>query len=80
MLIKDNHIRIAGGIAEAVRRVRERGTARRRSRSRRRVCSEVDAALAAGADIIMLDNLDDDEMREAVRALPGARAWRSPAA
>ena len=74
VLIKDNHIRLAGGIAEAVRRVRATG-ARLPIEVEAQSLEEVDAALAAGADIIMLDNLDDDEMRDAVAriARPGAR-------
>jgi nicotinate-nucleotide pyrophosphorylase (carboxylating) len=65
VLIKDNHIRIAGGIAEAVRRVR----AREASGAIEVECQsldEVDQAIAARADVIMLDNLSDAEMREAI--------------
>ena len=46
-------------------------TARRRSRWRPQSLQQVDAALAAGADIIMLDNLDDAQMAEAVRRIAG---------
>ena len=58
VLIKDNHIRVAGGIAEAVRRVRERHRATPIEVEAQSL-QQVDDALAAGADIIMLDNLDD---------------------
>ena len=70
VLIKDNHIRVAGSIAEAVRRVRDRrpGVA---VEVETQTLLEVDAAVAAGADIIMLDNLDDTEMREAIRRIAG---------
>jgi nicotinate-nucleotide pyrophosphorylase (carboxylating) len=71
ILIKDNHIRLAGSIAEAVTRVRARGSTAPievEAQSLR----EVDDALAAGADIIMLDNLSDEEMRQAVAAIDGA--------
>jgi nicotinate-nucleotide pyrophosphorylase (carboxylating) len=72
VLIKDNHIRIAGGIAEAVRRVRERHyplPVEVETQNLRQVAE----ALDAGADIIMLDNLSDAEMKDAV-ALIGGRA------
>jgi nicotinate-nucleotide pyrophosphorylase (carboxylating) len=71
ILIKDNHIRIAGSIAEAVKRIRARGAAlpvEVEAQSLR----EVADALEAGADIIMLDNLSDDEMRQAVARINGA--------
>jgi nicotinate-nucleotide pyrophosphorylase (carboxylating) len=70
ILIKDNHIRIAGSIGEAVKRIRTRGAAlpvEVEAQSLR----EVSDALEAGADIIMLDNLSDDEMRQAVAAIDG---------
>ncbi len=70
VLIKDNHIRIAGSIGEAVRRVRARGLSMPievEAQSLR----DVAAALEAGADIVMLDNLSDEEMRQAVRSIDG---------
>ena len=70
VLIKDNHIRIAGGISAAVSRARAAApglTIEVEAQS----LDEVDAALAAGADIIMLDNLSDDEMRDAVGRIAG---------
>jgi nicotinate-nucleotide pyrophosphorylase (carboxylating) len=69
VLIKDNHIRMAGGVAEAVRRMR-RATALPIEVEAQSL-DEVDAAIAAGADVIMLDNLTDDETREAVRRIGG---------
>jgi nicotinate-nucleotide pyrophosphorylase (carboxylating) len=71
ILIKDNHIRIAGSIAEAVKRVRA-GGATLPIEVEAQSLREVDEALAAKADIIMLDNLSDDEMRLAVAAINGA--------
>jgi nicotinate-nucleotide pyrophosphorylase (carboxylating) len=70
ILIKDNHIRIAGGIGAAVSRARAASpglTVEVETQS----LVEVDAAVAAGADIVMLDNLSDDDMREAVRRIGG---------
>jgi nicotinate-nucleotide pyrophosphorylase (carboxylating) len=65
VLIKDNHIRIAGGIAEAVRRVRA-GETPGPIEVECQSLDEVDQAIAARADVIMLDNLSDAEMREAI--------------
>jgi nicotinate-nucleotide pyrophosphorylase (carboxylating) len=70
VLIKDNHIRIAGGIGEAVSRVRSEQT-RLSIEVEVQSLAEVDAAIAAGPDIIMLDNLSDADMREAVRRIRG---------
>jgi nicotinate-nucleotide pyrophosphorylase (carboxylating) len=70
VLIKDNHIRIAGGVAEAVRRVRASGSLLSIEVETQSL-AEVDQALAAGADVIMLDNLDDDTKREAIRRIGG---------
>ena len=64
-LIKENHVAIAGGIEAAVRLAREAGpdkTVEIECRDR----AEVDAALAAGADILLLDNMDTGELRAAV--------------
>jgi nicotinate-nucleotide pyrophosphorylase (carboxylating) len=70
VLIKDNHIRLAGGIGEAVRRVRARGLALPIEVEAQSL-AEVDEAIAAGPDVIMLDNLKDAEMREAVARIAG---------
>jgi nicotinate-nucleotide pyrophosphorylase (carboxylating) len=65
VLIKDNHIRIAGGIAEAVRRVRA-SAAMGPIEVECQSLDEVGQAIDARADVIMLDNLSDAEMREAI--------------
>jgi len=70
VLIKDNHIRIAGGVAEAVRRVRASGSTLAIEVEAQSL-QEVDDAIAAGVDIVMLDNLDDASMREAIRRIGG---------
>ncbi len=69
-LVKDNHIRMAGGISEAVRRVR-RDTPALEVEVEAQSLDEVRQAVEAGADIIMLDNLDDAVMREAVAVIAG---------
>lgn len=70
LLVKDNHIRIAGGIPAAVARVRERHPGQAvevEAQSLR----DVDAAIDAGVEVIMLDNLDDASIAEAVRRIAG---------
>ena len=71
ILIKDNHIVAAGGITAAVRRARERAghtTAIEVETTNRR---EVEEALAAGAGILLLDNMTVDQMRECVALIAG---------
>jgi nicotinate-nucleotide pyrophosphorylase (carboxylating) len=68
VLIKDNHVRLAGGIAEAIRRVRARGLALPIEVEAQSL-ADVDAAAASGPDVIMLDNLDDAAIAEAVRRI-----------
>jgi nicotinate-nucleotide pyrophosphorylase (carboxylating) len=71
VVVKDNHIDSAGSIRTAVDRVRRRWggrfTVEVECRSRR----EVEEALEAGADIVMLDNMGVDEVREAVDLVGG---------
>ena len=70
VLIKDNHIRVAGGIGPAVARARQAVPALRVEVETQSL-ADVDAAVAAGADVIMLDNLDETAMREALRRIGG---------
>jgi nicotinate-nucleotide pyrophosphorylase (carboxylating) len=70
VLIKDNHIRQAGGIGQAVALVRAAGHGLEIEVEAQSL-SDVDAALAARADIIMLDNLTVDDMREALGRIGG---------
>ncbi len=70
ILIKDNHIRLAGGVAEAVRRMRAAGQ-EMAIEVEAQDLDQVDAAIAAGADIILLDNLSTGQMTEAVRRIAG---------
>lgn len=71
ILIKDNHIRAAGGIKEAVARARARAPHTLKVEVEVQSLDEVEEALAAGADIIMLDNMPVAAMREAVRRIGG---------
>ncbi|MGA2377690.1 MAG: carboxylating nicotinate-nucleotide diphosphorylase [Spirochaetia bacterium] len=71
VLIKDNHIDSAGSIAEAVRRVRARWGTRFVVEVECRSAAEVSDALAAGVDIIMLDNMEAEEIRREVQRIAG---------
>ncbi len=66
-LIKDNHIRLAGGVWAAVRRLRSQAAAGTRIEVECANMDQVREALDAGADIIMLDNMPPSLMWEAVR-------------
>ena len=70
ILIKDNHIRLGGGVAEVVRRMK---AARQEMpiEIEAQSLQQVDEAVAAGADTILVDNLTIDEIREAVRRIAG---------
>lgn len=70
ILIKDNHVRLAGGVAAAVARCRA-SRPDLRLEIEAQSLAEFDEALAAGADIILVDNLPLDEVREAVRRAGG---------
>ncbi len=71
ILIKDNHIAACGGIAEAVARARHEGPHSLQIEVETSTRAEVEAALAAGADTIMLDNMEPDAIRNAVRLING---------
>jgi nicotinate-nucleotide pyrophosphorylase (carboxylating) len=66
ILIKDNHIRLAGGVGHAVRCMRASAQGRPVEIEAQSL-EQVDDALAAGADIILLDNLSTPDIVEAVR-------------
>lgn len=70
ILIKDNHIRLAGGVEEAVRRMKaaEHELA---IEIEAQSLDEVDAAVRAGVDVILLDNLTLEQIREAVMRIGG---------
>jgi nicotinate-nucleotide pyrophosphorylase (carboxylating) len=72
VMIKDNHIAVCGGIALAVQRARRRLPVLTKIEVECDRLAQVEEALAAKADVIMLDNMPVPEMREAV-ALVGGR-------
>ncbi|MBD5095590.1 MAG: carboxylating nicotinate-nucleotide diphosphorylase [Lachnospiraceae bacterium] len=71
ILIKDNHIGAAGSITKAVSMAKEYAPFVRKIEVEVETLEQLDEALDAGADIIMLDNMDNDTMREAVRRVAG---------
>lgn len=71
VLLKDNHIAAAGGIAKAVHTVRSNVSHLCRIEVEVTSMDEVAQALEVGADIIMLDNMETDEIRAAVRMING---------
>ena len=73
ILIKENHIAAAGGVTESIRRARAYIPHTLKIEIETETLAQVEEALAAGADIIMLDNMSLDEMRRAV-ALIGGKA------
>ena len=68
-MIKDNHIKMAGGITKAVEQVRGNIPATIKIEVETTNLAEVDEAIAAGADIIMLDNMDNATMAAAVQRI-----------
>ena len=68
-MIKDNHIKMAGGITKAVEQVRGNIPATIKIEVETTNLAEVDEAIAAGADIIMLDNMDNATMTKAVEVI-----------
>ena len=68
-MIKDNHIKMAGGITKAVEQVRGNIPSTIKIEVETTNLAEVDEAIAAGADIIMLDNMDNATMTQAVATI-----------
>jgi nicotinate-nucleotide pyrophosphorylase (carboxylating) len=71
ILIKDNHIVAAGGIKQAVEAVRKNAPHTLRIEVETENIIQIDEALEAGADIIMLDNMTVPEMAMAVKHIAG---------
>lgn len=66
VLIKENHIAAAGGVAEALRRVRQSNAAGLPVEVEVRSLSELEAALAEGVEYVLLDNMSVETMTAAV--------------
>jgi nicotinate-nucleotide pyrophosphorylase (carboxylating) len=71
VLIKDNHIVAAGGIEKAVERARLGASHTSRIEVEVQNLDELDRALLAGADVVLLDNFEIELLREAVRKASG---------
>lgn len=71
ILLKDNHIGAAGGVKQAVRMAKEYAPFVRKIEVEVESLDMLKEALEAGADIIMLDNMSVEEMKEAVRLTAG---------
>ena len=71
ILLKDNHIGAAGGVKEAIRMAKEYAPFVRKIEVEVENLDMLKEALAAGADIIMLDNMSIEDMKEAVRLAAG---------
>lgn len=71
ILLKDNHIGAAGGVAEAIRMAKEYAPFVRKIEVEVENLDMLREALEAGADIIMLDNMSVEDMKEAVRLTAG---------
>jgi nicotinate-nucleotide pyrophosphorylase (carboxylating) len=72
-LIKDNHIRLAGGVAAAVKAARARHS-RRPIEIEAETTAQVEEALDAGADTILVDNMNTADIRDAVARAKGRAA------
>lgn len=71
VMIKDNHISVAGGISNAVKAIRPNIPSTIKIEVETTTMAEVQEALDAGADIIMLDNMDNEAMIAAVKLIDG---------
>lgn len=67
IMLKDNHIAVAGSITAAVARARAHAPILTKIEVECDRLEQVEEALAAGADVIMLDNMSNDDMRAAVK-------------
>ncbi len=71
VMLKDNHIGAAGGVREIVEAAREYAPFVRKIEVETENLDMVREAVEAGADIIMLDNMDHDQMQDAIRLIDG---------
>jgi len=71
VLIKDNHVAAAGGVSAAIARARARAPHTTRIECEVDDLAQLDEALDAGADVVLLDNFDDEQVRQAVARRAG---------
>jgi nicotinate-nucleotide pyrophosphorylase (carboxylating) len=70
VLIKDNHVAVAGGVARAVKAAKQANTGLQVQVEVDRI-GQIEEALAAGADRLLLDNMDPPTLRDAVEFVAG---------
>ncbi len=71
ILIKDNHIAVAGGIKNAIKAVRKKASHLMKIEVETTTMAEVKEAVDAGAEVIMLDNMTTEGMKKAVNYING---------
>lgn len=71
VLIKDNHLKLVGSISEAVKRAKERVVHGIKVEVEATCLAEVQEAVRSGADMVMLDNMQIDKMKEVVEWVKG---------
>jgi nicotinate-nucleotide pyrophosphorylase (carboxylating) len=71
VLIKDNHVAVAGGVAEALRRAKAHVGPLVKIEIEVDSLAQLDQVIAEGCDMVLLDNMDNGTMREAVRRVGG---------
>ncbi len=71
VLLKDNHIGAAGGVGNAVKMVKAYASFVRKIEVEVETLEQVKEAVEAGADIVMLDNMSDEDMKAAVKWIDG---------
>src|SRR5262249_24538504 len=77
VLIKDNHIKLAGGIKEAVKRARQNVHHLLKIEVEVANFDQLRDALATGVEVILLDNMMPEQVREAVEIIRGESHGRS---
>jgi len=71
VLIKDNHIKIVGSISEAVKRAKAKVKKKKKIEVETKNLDEVKEAVESGVDVVMLDNMPLEKMREVVNWIKG---------
>ena len=71
VLIKENHIMASGGVERAVRRAKSAVEGRFGVQVEVETIQQLEQAIAAGADAVLLDNMSDERLREAVKCAGG---------
>jgi len=71
LMIKDNHIAVCGGLTQAIRKAKARVPALTRVEVECDRLDQLEEALAAGADMLLLDNMSPDMLRQAVKIVGG---------